>query len=133
MSYKDELIRDYLYENFDEEIVEEFMMFLDSVEDGIDSIISNLKDDIELINELFRIFHNLKSATSFLKIDRIKNFAHLVENVLEKLRDDPSKINDEVIDWLFLVADMFHKWYEEIDNNKILSPINPKILKFPKV
>ncbi len=134
MTWKEyEGIRDYLYEEFDPEIVDEFMMMLDIVEDNIDLIIENLEVDYEnAVNDLFRMFHNLKSSTAFLKIDRISNYAHFVENFLDKMREKKI-LNDEIMDWLFIVSGQFHKWYEDIDKNRPLSPLDPRILKLPKV
>ena len=124
-------IQDYLYSEFDSSIVEEFLMMLDIMEDTLDLTIERLQEDSSIINDLFRMFHNLKSATGFLKIKRMHNFAHFVEDILDEAREK-QKINNELIDWLFKVADQFHEWYKNIDENTRLSPINPQILRFPK-
>ena len=126
-------VQDYLYNEFDSEIVEEFLMMLDIVEDNLDLIIEGLYESYEEnINELFRIFHNLKSATAFLRLDRINKFAHFVENVLEKARKK-KKADENLINWLFDVAEQFHIWYKNIDSNEELAPLNPKVLKIPKI
>jgi len=127
-------IQDYLYNEFDSDIVEEFLMMLDIVEDNLDLIIEGLYDNYEEnINELFRIFHNLKSATSFLKIKRFNSLTKLVEEILEKARKYHSSPNEELVNWLLDVAEQFHTWYQDIDSNKELSPLNPNILKLPKI
>ena len=126
-------IQDYLYSEFDTNIVEEFLMMLDIMEDTLDLTIERLNVDYnETVNDLFRIFHNLKSATGFLKIKRIHNFAHFVEDVLDKAREN-QKANYELIDWLFRVADQFHEWYGNIDRNEELAPLHPDIFKVPKI
>ena len=125
-------IQDYLYSEFDSSIVEEFLMLLDVLEDNLDLTIERLYTDYDAINDLFRMFHNLKSATSFLKIKRISNFAHFVENILDKARSN-KKVDKELIDWLFKASEQFHKWYQNIDRNEELDPINPNIFKIPKI
>ena len=125
-------IQDYLYSEFDSSIVEEFLMMLDIMEDTLDLTIERLQEDNSAINDLFRMFHNLKSATGFLKIKRMHNFAHFVEDILDEAREK-QKINDEFIDWLFKVADQFHQWYQDINQNVELSHVNPQILKVPKI
>ena len=125
-------IQDYLYSEFDSSIVEEFLMMLDVMEDMLDLTIEKLYNDEEVLNDIFRMFHNLKSAASFLKIRKIYSFAHFVEDILEEAREK-HKINDELIDWLFKVADQFHKWYKDINENEELSHINPQILKTPRI
>jgi len=127
-------VQDYLYNEFEPEIVEEFLMLLDSIEDSLDFIINDLENNYEdSINELFRIFHNLKSATAFLKIQRFNSYTKLVEAILEKARKYKRLPNEELIDWLFIVAEQFHMWYEDIDKNRELSPIIPKLLKISKL
>jgi two-component system chemotaxis sensor kinase CheA len=125
-------ILDKLNEENDPEIVEEFLNQWDYIIDDIDLVIERLNDDYEdAVNELFRIFHSLKSATAFLKLNRVNIFAKLVEEVLENARKK-DKATDELIDWLFIASSQLGKWYDEIMKNGELSAINPKILNIPK-
>jgi len=125
-------VLDKLNEENDSEIIEEFLNQWDIIIDDIDLIIERLNNDYEnSINELFRIFHSLKSATAFLKLKRINVFAKLVEDVLESARKK-DKVTDELTDWLFLASSQLGKWYDEIMKNENLSSINPKILNIPK-
>ncbi|NPA10714.1 MAG: hypothetical protein GXO62_00545 [Epsilonproteobacteria bacterium] len=124
-------VQDYLYSEFDPEIIEEFLMLWDMIEDNIDLLVDALYTDKEVINDIFRIFHNLKSASAFLKLKRIQTFAHFVEGILEYYRDH-HEMDRELIDWLFKVSEQLHTWYSDINENKELSPINPEVLKIPK-
>ncbi len=125
-------ILDKLNEENDPEIVEEFLSQWDYIIDEIDLVIERLNNDYEdAVNELFRIFHSLKSATAFLKLNRVNIFAKLVEEVLENARKK-DKATDELIDWLFIASSQLGKWYDEIMKNGELSVINPKILNIPK-
>ena len=126
-------VQDYLYSEFDSEIIEEFLMMLDIIEDNLDLVIEGLYENYEEnINELFRMFHNLKSATGFLKLKRINKFCHFVENILDRARKK-KKPTQDLINWLFEVANQFHTWYKNINKNEELAPLNPKILKIPKI
>jgi len=126
-------IQDYLYSEFDSSIVEEFLMLLDIMEDNLDLTIERLYTDYnDAVNDLFRMFHNLKSSTAYLKIDRIKNFAHFVEDVLDRARERDSA-DEKLIDWLFSVADQFHEWYGNIDRNEELAPLHTDIFKVPDI
>ncbi len=125
-------VLDKLYEENDSDIVEEFLNQWDYIIDDIDLVIERLETDYHnSIDELFRIFHSLKSATAFLKLDRINLFTHFVEDVLDKAREKDSA-SDELIDWLFIASGQIMKWYQEITQNKELSPIDPRVLKTPK-
>jgi chemotaxis protein histidine kinase CheA len=126
-------VKDYLYSEFDSEIVDEFLMILDTIEDNLDILLEELENNPEVVNDLFRMFHNLKSATAFLQLKRISNYAHLIEDILDKVRGK-DKISKDVIDWLFDATAQIHKWYDEIINNKELSKADMSILKkLPKV
>lgn len=125
-------VLDKLYEENDSEIVEEFLNQWDYIIDDIDLVIERLETDYHnSIDELFRIFHSLKSATAFLKLDRINLFAHFVEDVLDSARQK-DKATNELIDWLFIASGQLMKWYQEITHNKELSPIDPRMLKTPQ-
>ncbi|MEO1927766.1 MAG: Hpt domain-containing protein [Nautiliaceae bacterium] len=125
-------ISDYLYSEFDSDIVEEFLMLLDVLEDNMDLTIESLYQDSESLNDLFRMFHNLKSASGFLKLKRIQIFAHFVEDILQEARDK-NKITEELIDWLFKVSNQFHIWYRNITNNEELAPLQKEIFKILKL
>jgi two-component system chemotaxis sensor kinase CheA len=92
------------------------------------------QDDVreEKVNELFRIFHNIKSATSFLKLERIHLLAELSEEVMESLRSGTRSVDDEIIDWLLIVSDQMRQWYEEISTNRDLSSTDPRIIELPE-
>ncbi|NPA55674.1 MAG: chemotaxis protein CheA [Epsilonproteobacteria bacterium] len=126
-------LQDYLYGEFDAEIVEEFLMMWDIIEDNIDISIHRLSSEYKgAVEDLFRFFHNLKAASGFFKLRRIALFAHFVEEVLEKARTQ-TQANEEFIDWLYVVAKQLHQWYRNIDNNEELEPINPSVLKLPDI
>jgi two-component system chemotaxis sensor kinase CheA len=127
-------ILDRLYEEFDFEIVDEFVNQWDYIIDEIDLVIENLEktDNYkESVDELFRIFHSLKSATAFLKLYRINIFTKLVEDILDSARKK-DKATDEFIDWMFLASGQIAKWYREITHNQELSPIDGRLLKIPE-
>jgi len=125
-------ILDKLNEENDSEIVEEFLNQWDYIVDDIDLVIERLETDYEeSINDLFRTFHSLKSATAFLKLNRVNMFSQLVEDVLETARKK-DKATDELIDWLFMASSQLSIWYDEISHNEELSGINPNILRLPK-
>ena len=125
-------VLDKLYEENDSEIVEEFINQWDYIIDEIDLVIEGLETDYtQSVNELFRIFHSLKSATAFLKLNRINIFAQLVEDVLESARQK-DKPTQEFIDWLFIASGQILKWYQEITHNQELSSIDPRLLRLPK-
>lgn len=129
-------VRTQLEREFDYEIVDEFLDHFDIMTDTMEPAIialENARQREAKINELFRIFHNIKSASSFLKIDRINHLAALAEEMMERLRANPDRIDDEIIDWLLLVSDQMRRWYEQILNNEeTLAEIDPQSLNIPE-
>ncbi len=84
------------------------------------------------INDLFRIFHNIKSAASFVKLDPIVKLASLVEEVLEEARELRGPASDEFIDWLLLVNDQFYQYRLDVEDDKeYFSMLNPLVIKIP--
>lgn len=82
-------IRSDLDANFDFEIVDEFLdhyaMMVESMEVMIvDLSKANMYE--RSINELFRVFHNIKSALAYLEIVPMNKLAAFVEDELETLR-----------------------------------------------
>ncbi len=129
-------IRNRLEQQFDYDIVDEFLDHFDVMTEVMEPTIISLENEAtreDKINELFRIFHNIKSASSFLKIERLHLLSELAEETMERLREDPSRVTDELIDWLLLVSDQFRAWYTEISGDGELEDIDPKILLVPKV
>jgi len=129
-------IRNRLERQFDYDIVDEFLDHFDVMTEVMEpTIISLEKEDVreEKINELFRIFHNIKSASSFLKLDRLHLLSELAEETMERLRENPDAVSEELIDWLLLVSDQFRSWYAEISSDGELEDINPKILLVPQI
>ncbi len=129
-------IRNRLERQFDYDIVDEFLDHFDVMTEVMEPTIISLENEglrEEKINELFRIFHNIKSASSFLKIDRLHLLSELAEETMERLRENPDAVNEETIDWLLLVSDQFRSWYTEISSDGELEDINPEILIVPRI
>ncbi|WP_456382930.1 Hpt domain-containing protein [Hydrogenimonas sp.] len=128
-------IRRRLEEEFDYDIVDEFLDHFDVMTEVMEPTVIALDNDLlrrEKIHELFRIFHNIKSATSFLKIDRIHLLAKLAEEVMERLRTEETDVDEKVIDWLLLVSDQMRAWSFQLSHDEDLENIDPKILKLPE-
>ncbi len=84
------------------------------------------------INSLFRVAHNIKSATGFLKIQTMNTFFMKVEDVLERARALEGAASESFIDWLLLVSDQMNLWLKNFNNDEELAPVNEKIETPPK-
>jgi len=127
MGVKSELIK-----NYDGEIVEDFIDHLDVMSGVMEPNILAMKSDPSKVNELFRIFHNIKSASGYLSITAMNKVAHLTEEILDEVRNDQIQIGDALIDWLIVVSDQFQKWSEELSfDAPQMTKIDKRILNLP--
>ena len=127
-------VKSDLYANFDFEIVDEFLDHYSMMVDSMDMMILDLsKPDMyhRTVNELFRVFHNIKSASGYLGITKMFKLASFVEDTLEQIRTNQINVNEETINWLFLVSDMFSAWKNDFNLDKELTHIKYSLLKLP--
>lgn len=127
-------VRSDLDANFDFEIVDEFLDHYSMMVDSMEVMIVDLsKPNMynRSVNELFRVFHNIKSASSYLKLLPMSKLAAFVEDELEVLRTKKPPITDETTDWLLAISDMFAMWQDDLKMNNDLSKIKYSLLKIP--
>ncbi len=127
-------IKSDLDANFDFEVVNEFLdhysMMIDSMEIMILDL-SKLNLQARSIDELFRVFHNIKSASGYLNIVPMSRLATLVEDELEQLRLSTRPVNEETITWLLEISDMFAVWYQNFKLDEKLAKVKYSLLKIP--
>ena len=121
--------------DFDLDIVEDFVNHYAIMCENMEPLIINL-NKAEFyesnIGELFRIFHNLKSAGGFLKLEPIVKLSSLAEDVIEEARSLEGPASEEFIDWLLLISDQFEKYRQDLeDDAEYFSVLNPLIIKVP--
>lgn len=127
-------IRTNLENNFDFEIIDEFLDHYAMMIEIMEPLIIDLSNDDRVhrsIDELFRIFHNIKSATGYLQVEPMSRLAAFAEDALELLRTRDKVVNEETITWLISVSDMFLQWQEDLKMDNELSKINFSLLILP--
>jgi two-component system chemotaxis sensor kinase CheA len=128
-------IKEDLFEEYDYDIVEDFIIHFSMMTYQMENLIiylskpENYKNNIE---ELFRIAHNIKSASSYLNVKPVKKLSMLLEEVLEEARELKGPANDDFIDWLLCVKDQFDKYSKDLENDEeSYSELDPNIIKIP--
>ena len=127
-------IRSDLDANFDFEIVDEFLDHYSMMVESMEVMIIDLtKPNMykRSVNELFRVFHNIKSASGYLKIVSMNKLASFVEDALEELRKLNRPISQETTDWLLEISDMFAAWHDDLKLDKKLTHVKFSLLKLP--
>lgn len=124
-----------LEEDFDLEIVEDFISHFGIMCETMEPLIIGLgKQEYyeNNVGELFRIFHNMKSAGGFLKLEPIIKLASLCEDVVEEARNLDGPATDEFIDWLLMISDQFEKYRLNIEeDDEYFGMFDPLIIKIP--
>ncbi len=129
-------VRSQIEANFDYEIVDEFLDHYSLMVDSMELLILDLtKENMykRSVEELFRVFHNIKSASGFLQIEPMTKLAGFVEGVLEELRKKEAPANDDTINWLLEISDMFATWQNDLQMDNELTPIKFSLLKIPDI
>jgi len=127
-------VRSDLDANFDFEIVDEFLDHYSMMVDSMEVMIIDLaKPNMykRSVDELFRVFHNIKSASGYLKILPMSKLASFVEDELETLRKRKPPISEETTTWLLNISDMFSAWHDDLKLDNELSKIKYSLLKIP--
>ena len=62
-------------------------------------------EEIEIVNEIFRVVHLLKGSSAVLNITSIVELAHIMEEILTKVRSKEKTITPEIIDSFFEFVD----------------------------
>jgi len=82
-------------------------MFLDEAGELIEELNHNLLTlerqgaTTEVINEVFRTAHTLKSSAAFVGLDNLSELAHHMEDVLQEVKDNKIVVTTELINLLF--------------------------------
>jgi len=103
----------------DKEIVNDFIdeskELLQSIED--DFLMLEKSAPPDLINRLFRAIHTIKGGAGFIGMHNIAKLAHIIENILSKIRDGKIKPNTKYINALLTGADNLKTMINDIENS----------------
>ena len=127
-------IRSDLESNFDFEIVDEFLDHFSMMVESMEVMILDLSAGNSYersVNELFRVFHNIKSASGYLQITSMFKLSSFVEDELEALRHKQAPVSEETTNWLLAISDMYASWQDDLKLDNQLSKIKYSLLKIP--
>ena len=70
--------------------------------------------DIEILNNAFRLLHNIKGSSGFFELNDVETLSHAMEDILNQARQDLSIINSSLLDTLFSSLDKLEKLVDAI-------------------
>jgi len=95
-------------QNLDYHIIEEFVAEYHESHANIESLLFKLENDPHdnhLLNELFRMVHNIKGNSQLIGLDRISGFVHSLENILDRLRKHDLALDKPLSDTILRAVD----------------------------
>jgi two-component system chemotaxis sensor kinase CheA len=108
------------------DFINEGLEYIDEIEVNILNLEQN-PDNVETINCIFRPFHSIKGVASFLNLEKIRDLAHNLENLLDKARNMEVRVSPTMIDVVLEGADtlkaMILQLKDQIDNQPV-KPLN---------
>ncbi|HNW29769.1 MAG TPA: chemotaxis protein CheW [Spirochaetota bacterium] len=95
-------------------------IFLEEADEQLQELNQNLleleknPENLEIINNIFRAAHSLKSSAAFVGLNELSDLAHMMENLLQGIRDGSMGITPEIIDIIFKCFDEIHNVIDTI-------------------
>mgnify|MGYP001249727799 CR=1 FL=1 len=97
-----------LFDEMIETFIEETKDNLEVMEEGLLELEKN-PDDIEVINSVFRAMHTIKGGAGLMGLEEMSNLAHVLENVLDDMREKKTAFTEEISSILFNGYDLLQK------------------------
>jgi len=101
----------------DESLLKDFIIegleYISEIEINILNLEQNPRDK-EVVNAIFRPFHSVKGVAGFLNLEAIRDLAHSLENLLDKVRNGDLDVNSGIIDIILDGADLLKVLIENL-------------------
>ena len=102
--------------------IEETTERLDSIESGLLKLESNGKAyGTDAINSIFRDAHSVKAGSNLLKLEKIEELSHKLENVLEMIRKDRLDPTEMIITACLESVDKLRELLDNVENSDTIS------------
>lgn len=113
-------------EQFHQVFFEESLENLDVVEQTLVEI--NIEEDVdsEVINCIFRAAHSIKGGSGTFGFTEVTEFTHLMETLLDEVRDGDRALTQELVDALLKSCDCLRDWFDSLQNKQ---PLDTEISK----
>jgi len=89
-------------------------------------------NDSNIINTIFRVFHTMKGSTATMGYNRTSEVIHIVEDMLQAIRDGKITVNSELIQILFQCHDIIEEYVKVLNSTKKEVFDNPEFIEIVK-
>lgn len=108
-------------------IVKEFLVesneYLSSITEEMTRYEKN-PEDKEILNSIYRTIHTIKGSASFLGFKKLEGLTHVVENLLDKLRESEISLTGELVDLFLTSFDACTSLVKSIESTEIEGDID---------
>ncbi len=111
---------DFIDDGLLKDFFEEAYSQIELIEENLLKLEKDVKNK-NAINELFRATHTLKGGSATVQMDEITNFTHLLEDILDEIREGNIKINTYIIDIMLNSSDVIKKMVNSRNKGKVFS------------
>jgi len=101
-------------EQFHQVFFEESLENLDVVEQALVEINVEEETDSEVVNTIFRAAHSIKGGSGTFGFTEVTNFTHLMETLLDQVREGDRKLSQELVDALLKSCDCLRVWFDSL-------------------
>ncbi|MFP4637386.1 MAG: Hpt domain-containing protein, partial [Spirochaetaceae bacterium] len=92
-----------------EELLQDFFAEAETQVEALESNVLVLENDPanrDAVDEIFRAAHTLKGSSATVQMDELSEFTHLVEDVLDRIRNSEVAVDTAVVDTLLSSIDV---------------------------
>ncbi len=110
-------------EGIDKDLLKEFLIGSSDMLESMERAIMHYEktDSQDALNEVFRAVHTIKGDAGCTGLKGLKEVAHSLETLLERLRKGEIKRSPEIVDTLLAGTDAFKEMISGIENNMHVS------------
>lgn len=106
------------------DFISEGLEYIDEIEVNILNLEQN-PENTDTINTIFRPFHSIKGVASFLNLEKIRDLAHNLENLLDRARNMELRITPPLIDVVLDGADALKAMILQLKDQIENQPVKP--------
>lgn len=97
------------------DFIEEARENITNLSDGLLGLEKNPDGQTDLVNDLFRFFHNLKGNSGIIGFHELNSLTHEAETLLNAVRKDEYPVSSPLVDLLLLAVDVLEALVYRID------------------
>ncbi len=87
--------------------------------------LENTPEDLNLLNEIFRVAHTIKGMAGTMGFTKVANVTHEMENVMHKVRNGEIPVTTHIVDVLFECFDTLEEHINSLESTGQESDLDP--------